>query len=112
MALENNAICAICGKPYRVCHTCQNIKSFTPWRTVTDTLPHYMIYLALAEYTNTKNKAKAKEELSKCNLSELENFDSDVKRTIYEIMAENKKEATKNVTKPISKVKKNENNIE
>ena len=82
MSLENNAICAICGKPYRVCHTCQNIKTYTPWRTVTDTLPHYTIYLAIYEYNKTKDKAKAKEELLKCDLSELDSFDKDVKKVI------------------------------
>lgn len=89
MALENNAICSICGKPYRVCRTCQEITSFTPWRTITDTLPHYMIYLALYEYTKTKNKIKAKEELEKCDLSEVESFDNDVKNVIMEILGKN-----------------------
>lgn len=86
MALENNATCSICGKPYRVCRTCEEITSFTPWRTVTDTLPHYMIYLALFEYTKNKDKAKAKEELGKCDLSEFETFDNDVKNVINEIL--------------------------
>lgn len=93
MSLENNAICAICGKPYRVCHTCQNIKTYTPWRTVTDTLPHYTIYLAIYEYNKTKDKAKAKEELLKCDLSELDSFDKDIKKVINEILGENKKPA-------------------
>ena len=94
MALENNAVCAICGKPYRVCQSCQNIKSFTPWRTVTDILPHYVIYSILWDYTNKKDKVKAKEELNKCDLSELETFDEDVKRVIKEIMSEDNKTET------------------
>ena len=89
MALENNATCSICGKPYRVCRTCEEITSFTPWRTVTDTLPHYMIYLVLFEYTKNKDKAKAKEELEKCDLSELETFDNDIKNVINEILGKN-----------------------
>lgn len=103
MALENNAICSICGKPYRVCRTCKEITSFTPWRTVTDTLPHYMIYLVLFEYTKNKDKAKAKEGLEKCDLSELETFDNDVKNVINEILGkndvveENKKVSTKQI---------------
>ena len=63
MALENNAICDICGKPYHVCQTCKDITSFKPWRTVTDTFPHYMIFLAISDYTRTKDKQKAKEAL-------------------------------------------------
>lgn len=91
VALENNAICDICGKPYRVCHTCQEIKSFKPWRTVTDTFPHYMIFLTLSDYTKNKNKEKAKKELSKCDLSELETFRPEIKSVIKEIMDDDKK---------------------
>lgn len=108
MSLENNAICAICGKPYRVCHTCQNIKTYTPWRTVTDTLPHYTIYLAIYEYNKTKDKAKAKEELLKCDLSELDSFDKDVKKVINEILGENKK--TVNTTPNKEQTSKTDNN--
>lgn len=98
MALENNATCSICGKPYRVCRTCEEITSFTPWKTVTDTLPHYMIYLILAEYNKDKNKAKAKKELEKCDLSGLESFDSDVKKVIETIMNSDVKEDKKNAS--------------
>lgn len=90
MNLENNAICDICGKPYRVCNSCKEVKSFTPWRTVTDTMQHYLIFLALSEYTKTKDKEKAKEELSKCDLSELDTFNENIKSAIKEIMAEEK----------------------
>mgnify|MGYP000008932162 CR=1 FL=1 len=95
MALDNNAVCAICGKPYRVCNTCKEIKSFSPWRIVTDTLPHYMIYLTLCEFNKTQDKAKAKSELEGCDLSELDTFDSDVKTVINEILSF-KQESIKN----------------
>lgn len=98
MALENNAICSICGKPYRVCRTCEEVTSFTPWKTITDTLPHYMIYLVLAEYNIDKNKDKAKKELEKCDLSGWESFDDDVKKVIEVIMSNNVKEDKKNAT--------------
>ena len=90
MALENNAICSICGKPYHVCRTCQDVKSFTPWRSVTDTMEHYKIYLIVADYTNNKDKAKAKSELENCNLSDLEILVPSIKSVIKEIMAEEK----------------------
>ena len=54
MSQELNATCDICGKKYHVCNSCKEIKSFTPWRTVTDTLQHYAIFLALSQYTKTK----------------------------------------------------------
>ena len=90
MAQELNATCDICGKPYRVCNSCKEVKSFTPWRTVTDTMQHYIIFLALSEYTKTKDKEKAKEELSKCDLSELDTFNENIKTVIKEIMTEEK----------------------
>lgn len=94
MSEELNATCSICGKRYHVCHTCKEITSFTPWRTITDTRDHYMIFLALSEYTKIKNKAKAKNELSRCDLSELETFDNDVKRVIKEILKEDEPKKT------------------
>ena len=88
MSEKYNATCAICGKPYKICRTCQEIKSFTPWRTITDTLQHYTLFLVLSEYSRTKDKAKAKDELLKCDLSEKESFKDSVKNMIDEIMKE------------------------
>ena len=88
MSEKFNATCAICGKPYKVCRSCQEIKSFTPWRTVTDTLQHYSIFLTLTEYAKTKNKEVARKELSTCDLSELDAFKESVRNMIAEIMKE------------------------
>ena len=87
MAQELNATCDICGKKYHICSSCKEVKSFTPWRTVTDTMQHYLIFLALSEYTKTKDKEKAKEELSKCDLSELDTFNENIKSVIKEIIS-------------------------
>ena len=98
MAQELNATCDICGKKYHVCNSCKEVKSFTPWRTVTDTMQHYLIFLALSEYTKTKDKEKAKEELSKCDLSELDTFNENIKSAIKEIMAEGKEKIVETVS--------------
>ena len=98
MAQELNATCDICGKKYHVCNSCKEVKSFTPWRTVTDTMQHYIIFLALSEYTKTKDKEKAKEELSKCDLSELDTFNENIKTVIKEIMAEGKEKIVETVS--------------
>ena len=98
MAQELNATCDICGKKYHVCNSCKEVKSFTPWRTVTDTMQHYLIFLALSEYTKTKDKEKAKEELSKCDLSELDTFNENIKTAIKEIMAEGKEKIVETVS--------------
>ena len=98
MAQELNATCDICGKKYHVCNSCKEVKSFTPWRTVTDTMQHYLIFLALSEYTKTKDKEKVKEELSKCDLSELDTFNENIQTVIKEIMAEGKEKIVETVS--------------
>ena len=99
MSQELNATCDICGKKYHICSSCKEVKSFTPWRTVTDTMQHYLIFLALSEYTKTKDKEKAKEELSKCDLSELDTFNENIKTVIKEIMTEEKEKIVETVSK-------------
>lgn len=89
MAEKNiNAFCSICDKGYHVCRSCREQKVFKPWRTVTDNVDHYKIYLAIHSYTISKNKELAKAELEKCDLSGLENFKPEIKTAINEIMAE------------------------
>lgn len=98
MAENNiNAHCDICGKGYHVCQSCLDMKTIKPWRTVTDAIEHYKVYLAIHGYTITKNKDVAKEELKKCNISDIECFLPGIKSVIKEIMDEPKKE--KNVVK-------------
>ena len=88
MAEYLNAKCAICDKKYHLCKTCEDVKTFSPWRTVTDTIDCYKIFLVLSEYTKTKNKEQAKKELSTCNLKEKDIFAPHIKAAIDEIMAE------------------------
>lgn len=81
-----NAHCSICNKGYHICNTCKNEKKFKPWRTVTDTIEHYKIYMAIHGYTITKNKEQARAELQNCDLSGLESFNPEIKSVINEIM--------------------------
>lgn len=94
MADKNNARCTICNKEYERCHSCSDQKYLKPWRSVTDTIEHYKIYLAIHGYTISKDKERAKKELKKCDLSGLENFNPEIKSVIKAIMTENKKQKT------------------
>ena len=87
MAEYLNATCSICSKKYHLCKSCEDIESFSPWRTVTDTIDCYKIFV-LSEYTKTKNKVQAKKELSTCNLKEKDTFAPHIKTAINEILAE------------------------
>lgn len=111
MSQELNATCDICGKRYHICNSCKEIKSFSPWRTVTDTYSHYLIFLALSEYTKTKDKNKARECLSKCDLVDLDTFNENIKSAIKEIMEDGQKKVDINITKN-THIKKNTKNNE
>lgn len=94
-----NAICSICGKPYHVCRSCLEERTFKPWRTVTDSSDHYKIYAAIHKYTVTKNKERAKNDLSCCDLLELNNFIPEIKNVINEIMYSEKVSVSKKTNK-------------
>lgn len=105
MSEKFNSICDICGKPYKVCGSCKEIKSFTPWRTITDTMDHYKIFLVLSNYTNTEDKVRAKQELATCDLSELETFRPEIKAVIKDIMTEDKTVKQETVkSEPVKKI--------
>lgn len=96
-----NAHCSICNKGYTICNSCNNEKKFKPWRTVTDSIEHYKIYMAIHGYTVTKNKEQAKTDLQNCDLSDMVSFKPEIKSVIQEIMYEPVK------VKPVSRTQKN-----
>lgn len=112
MAQEYNAKCSICGKKYHVCNDCMEQKTFKPWRVVTDTIEHYKIYLAIHNYTISKNKEQAKNELESCNLDGFEHFDKDIKNIINEIlyMPSKNKSVSKNTKRTVEVQEKNNTN--
>lgn len=114
MAEKLNATCDICGKKYHVCHSCEEAKSFKAWRTITDTIEHYKIFMVLSEYTRTKDVGAAREGLDKCDLSGKENFSENIRKTIDEIFAftENVEEPKQEKAYKPVKIKARKNDIE
>lgn len=93
MSKENlNATCSICGKKYHMCVTCNDVKSFMPWRTIVDRVNCYKIFLILRDYTNkAKTKEDVKADLENCDLSEINIFIPEVKSVIEEILKDETK---------------------
>ena len=80
-----NAHCAICGKGYHVCMSCKEEVTFKPWRSVTDTVNCYKIYMAIHGYTVTKDAEQAKKELDTCDLSDVDSFLPEIQEVIKKI---------------------------
>ena len=82
-----NHHCIICGKGYHSCDSCNEIKSFTPWRTLTDTIEHFQLYNVLQDYVTKRiTKFEARKELDKFNLSDKDSFTESAKNCIDEIL--------------------------
>lgn len=85
---QNNHKCDICGNEYYFCPDCGNAKSFTPWRTIADSVEHYKIFLILRDYTNKYiDITEAKRLLSMRDLNGLDNFRLEIKNVINDILA-------------------------
>lgn len=96
---EINHWCVLCGTGYHACDSCSKEKTFTPWRTLTDTIEHYKIFTVLKDYNNKMiDRAKAKELLSGLDLSGKENYKESAKKVLADIYADVNVETT--YTKP------------
>lgn len=86
MAKEINHWCVVCGKGYHACDTCDEIKSFTPWRALTDTPEHYKLFLVLKQFNNKLiDKDEAKAMLANIDLTGRESFKESAKNVLDEI---------------------------
>ncbi len=95
MSNKLNATCSICGNQYHVCSTCKNTKIIKPWRTITDTVDCYKIYMVVHDYVNgTIRKEEARNKLECCTLPN--KLQDHIKVVIDEIMSVDKKSKTDN----------------
>lgn len=118
MAEKINHWCVVCGKGYYACDSCNETKTFSPWRTLTDSIEHFKIFTILKDYNNKIiTKDEAKELLSSLNINDKESFKESSKKLIDEILkpysnVENKTYRKKivNTTNPQSNTNLNDNN--
>ena len=86
---EINHWCVLCGTGYHACDSCSKEKTFTPWRTLTDTIEHYKIFTVLKDYNNKLiDRDRAKELLSGLDLSGKENYKESSKKVLADIYME------------------------
>lgn len=99
MARKNNRKCICCGKEYFYCSgSCQDNTRKESWYAIFHNQNCHDIYDAVANILPTQGKDAAKEALDKCDLSNKENFNHNIKRLInevYDIVEEENKEDNK-----------------
>lgn len=109
MAKEKiNHWCVICGTGYHACDSCESIKSFKPWRTITDTSRCYQIYLVIKQYNSgvvDKQGARCMLENIGVQIDDIKGYKADVKATLTEIFKEDKfvKTESKKTDKTVAK---------
>ena len=89
--------CAICGKEYKRCKTCEeNRGTWASWKQFVDSSNCFQIFATLRSYnTGSSTQEAAKAALEKCDLSKLDDFLPDIKKLICDIM---KTDETKRVS--------------
>lgn len=86
MARKNNRKCICCGKEYFYCSgSCQDNTRKESWYAIFHDQNCHDIYDAVANILPTQGKDAAKEALDKCDLSNKENFNHNIKRLINEV---------------------------
>lgn len=91
MAEKNkmNAVCAICGREYYMCLSCEEHRKLNPWKRYTDTSEHYKIFQILHGFNiGVYNKEEAKCKLLMVDLSDKESFKDNIRRKIDFILEE------------------------
>ena len=86
MARKNNRKCICCGKEYFYCSgSCQDNTRKESWYAIFHDQNCHDIYDAVANILPIQGKEAAKEALDKCDLSNKENFNHNIKRLINEV---------------------------
>lgn len=99
-----NHWCALCGTGYHACDSCSKEKIITPWRSLTDTIEHYKIFMVIRDYKNNViDREKAQELLSGLNLSDKESYKDNAKSVLSDIYMVN------TIDKPVKSTNKQRN---
>lgn len=99
MSQNINTHCAICGKGYHLCLSCNKDNS-AEWKKHTDTAEHYKIFQILkGNFLGIYTDKEANEKLSNVDLSDMKDFNSEVKAAIKKIQKSQVEQSANEVSK-------------
>lgn len=99
MSDKNNKICIICGKYYHYCPSCRQDNDKPTWYNIFDGENCKNIYDIVTSYRDELiDEKKANEEMSKCDINNLKDFNPSFKKYVDKILADK-------VEEPIEEVK-------
>lgn len=103
MSDKNNATCAICGKGYVMCYSCDKGDVSKHWKLHCDTPEHYKIFQIIHGYTSgVYTKAEAAKKLDKVDLSDFDELRDNIKEVVNDIRGSKKKAERKIKTVNVS----------
>lgn len=82
---DSRATCIMCGNKYDACLSCKDKIALRPWKTITDTVDCYKLFLIITQYNKgILSKESAKKQLSaiKYDFDSLKETDKSVIQTI------------------------------
>lgn len=86
MSKEINHWCVVCGKGYHACDACNKTLTFTPWRSLTDSMDHFKIFTILKDYNNGLiSGEEARQLLFPLDLSDRDSFTESSKKVLADI---------------------------
>ncbi|MDE6530880.1 MAG: hypothetical protein K2K96_08910 [Lachnospiraceae bacterium] len=99
MANQETATCVVCGRQYRACLSCKNQINLKPWKSITDTMECYKIFLVITQYNNGyTSREEARKQLEAIPYNE-DILSESVRNKIKEIMSAPVEQTKKQQTK-------------
>lgn len=87
---KRTSFCAVCGKKYELCISCDEKSKLNPWKRHTDTAEHYKIYQILRGYsTGVYTETEAKKKLESVDLSDFNDLRGNIKEIIKKLVSVN-----------------------
>lgn len=85
--------CKICGNKYKVCLTCESVRTFTPWRTIVCDPQEYLLFAILSKHSTDGDSIVAADDIASLGFTKtkIKTFLPNIQRQIAEINTAAKK---------------------